>query len=108
MVSPSPPDEYAPQGPGEVSLFLYDNGTFVVESFRDQPVSVDLLLDQGTGELRDLMSGEKIPGRQRIAPEFMGRKFGRDVSVFSLDIPPHSFRAFSREDLTSYLLHSGK
>lgn len=87
------------EGPGEVSLFLYDNGTFVVESFRDEIVKVRVLLDPGTTEVRDLMSDQKITGTQRIAPEFRGRKFGKDVSVIEMEIMPHSFRAFTQEPL---------
>lgn len=82
------------EGPGEVSLFLYDNGSFVVESFLDELVSVKILVDPGIGELGDLMSGTKITGTERTAPEFMGMKFGKDAVVFELDIKPHSFRAF--------------
>jgi hypothetical protein len=87
------------EGPGEVSLFLYDNGTFVVESFLDWKVSVKVIVDAAVKEVTDVQSGEKISTSQRIAPEFMGRKFGKDVSVIDLEIMPHSFRAFTRESL---------
>ena len=83
------------EGPGEVSLLLYDNASFVLESFLDESVVVKVLLRQGSLELRDVMSGERIKGKQRIAPEFMGRKFGKDFSVFELEIKAHSFRAFT-------------
>ena len=83
------------EGPGEVSLFTYDNGSFVVESFLDEKVSVNVLMDPDIQELTDVMSGAKIWSTPRIAPEFMGRKFGKDVSVFQLEIMPHSFRAFT-------------
>lgn len=84
------------EGPGEVSLFLYDNGSFVLESFLDTSVIVHVLLDPGVQELTDVMSNESISATPRIAPEFMGRKYGRDYSVFELEIRPHSFRAFTR------------
>lgn len=83
------------EGPGEVSLFPYDNGTFVLESFLDEPVRVRVLLDPGIDEITDLLSGQRISGSQRKAPEFMGRKFGRDFSVMEIEIRPHSFRSFS-------------
>jgi len=85
------------EGPGEVTLFLYDNGSFVVESFLDEKVSVKVVLDPAILQITDVMSGEKLPASQRIAPEFGGRKFGKDVSVIDLEIMPHSFRAFIHE-----------
>jgi hypothetical protein len=83
------------EGPGEVSLFIYDNGSFVVESFSDEPVKVNVLVDPAIVEMTDAMSGEKISTTQRMAPVFRGRKFGKDVSVIDLEIKPHSFRAFA-------------
>jgi hypothetical protein len=83
------------EGPGEVSLFLYDNGSFVIESFLDEKVSVNVLVDPGMNALGDLLSGQRITGTERIAPEFMGMKFGKDLAVFEVEIMPHSFRAFN-------------
>ncbi len=82
------------EGPGEVSLFLYDNGAFVIESFLDETVTVRVLVDPDIREISDVMTGQKISGDQRIAPEFMGRKFGKDVTVIEMEVPPHSFRTF--------------
>jgi hypothetical protein len=83
------------EGPGEVSIFLYDNGTFVVESFLDESVDVRVLMNPEIQEVTDLMSGQKISGTIRIAPEFRGLKFGKDMSVIELEIKAHSFRAFN-------------
>jgi hypothetical protein len=87
------------EGPGEVSLFLYDNGTFVVESFLDEKVTVKVIIDPAINEVTDVLAGEKISASQRIAPEFMGRKIGKDVNVIDLEIAPHSFRAFTHEKI---------
>ena len=35
--------------PAEVSLFLYDNGTFVVESFRDEATEVSVVVKGAQG-----------------------------------------------------------
>lgn len=83
------------EGPGEVSLFLYDNGAFVIESFLDQKVTVHVVVDPAKKEVTDVLTGKAIAGGQRIAPEFMGRKFGKDATVLEMEIPAHSFRAFS-------------
>jgi hypothetical protein len=83
------------EGPGEVSLFLYDNGSFVVESFLDETVTVRVVADPGITEVTDIISGEKVAGTIRNAPSFMGRKFGKDACVIEMGIKPHSFRAFT-------------
>ncbi len=84
-------------GPAEVSLFLYDNGTLVVESFRDQAVEVGIVADGGTGSLRDLETGEILHGQK--VPE--GRGFFRSAdagkTVVRMSIKPHSYRAFQRQ-----------
>jgi hypothetical protein len=56
------------EAPSKVSLFAYDNGTFIVENFRDQPVEVTAV--RGTGA-----------NAQRIAvslPAHAWRAFGAD------------------------------
>ncbi len=85
------------EGPGEVSLFMYDNNAFVVESFLDETVTVKVTMDPGITDVTDVRTGEMITGTQRLAPEFRGRKFGKDVAVFELEVKPHSFRAFTPE-----------
>jgi hypothetical protein len=75
-------------------LFLYDNGAFVIESFLDQKVTVHVVVDPAIAEVTDVLTGKVIIGEQRIAPEFMGRKFGKDATVLEMEIPAHSFRAF--------------
>jgi len=44
------------EAPAQVSLFAYDNGTFIVESFRDQPADITILESQGS-TLTNLASG---------------------------------------------------
>ena len=83
------------EGPGEVSLFLYDNGSFVLESFLDEEVVVRVKVDPEIHQLTEVSTGEIISGTERNAPSFGDRKFGKDVYVFELKIKAHSFRAFT-------------
>jgi hypothetical protein len=82
------------EAPGKVSLFVYDNGAFIVHNFRDEPVNAVVTLHADIAELTDLVSGEKVAVTERKesarfgAPESM-----LPVATFSL--APHSFRAFS-------------
>jgi hypothetical protein len=82
------------EGPASVALFLYANGTAVVESFRDEAVRVKLVLGADKGTLRDLISGEEIAWTERRRPVFGAEPaFER---VFELELPPHSFRALEK------------
>ncbi len=85
--------------PSQVSLFAYDNQTFVTESFLDQPTPVTISLP-GTGRhLRNLATGAAITGQ---APAPITTPFGRprpqpQVTEFHITVQPHSFVAFAEE-----------
>lgn len=83
------------EGPGEVSLFAYDNKSFVVESFLDKEVTVKVLLGLDVKQVRNLETGETKPTVARPAMSFRNRKFGKDAAVLEITIKPHSFQAFS-------------
>mgnify|MGYP000309588679 FL=1 len=82
------------EGPGEVSLFLYDNNSFVVESFLDHEVTINVLTGIETTKIIEIPTDNVIGGMERKAPVSRNRKFGTDASVFEISIKPHSFRAF--------------
>ena len=80
--------------PAKVSLFLYDNDTFIVENFLDEPVDVGVLCPMECRQLTNLETGSVVQadarnamgsGRYRVAPS----------SRFSIKLAPHSFMAFS-------------
>jgi hypothetical protein len=85
------------EGPSQVSLFTYDNGTFVAHSFQDKPVEVSfvfkgkVLVDIGSGELLEPATRPEMPvnGHPRT---------GAQESVVKVTLPPHSFRAFQIAD----------
>jgi hypothetical protein len=83
-------------GPAEVSLFLYDNDTLVVESFRDEAVEVSLVL-KSSRAVRDLETGETLAGQ--AVPEGQGFFRSPDAgrTVVKVPVKPHSYRAFQRE-----------
>jgi hypothetical protein len=70
-----------------VSLFVYDNGTFIAHNFRDEPVSARVELRADAAKIVDMVSGESIVTTERKA-EVTTR-----IAAFVL--PPHSFRAFT-------------
>ncbi len=69
--------------PAGVSLFAYDNGAFVVESFRPDAVTVQIALAGPGATLQDAATGEAIQAGSATPTRF------------SITLEPHSFRAFS-------------
>jgi hypothetical protein len=80
------------QGPAKVSIFLYDNNTAVVHSFRDEDVKIKLVTAKGKG-IKDILSGETVGGRD--IPGSWGRP--SIEKAFDLTIKPHSYRVFKVE-----------
>jgi len=82
------------EGPGEVALFVYDNNTFVLQSFRNEEVTIHILLDEKVSEIVDIEQNEKIGGQLRKAYPVRNLISDDDVMVFEVKIKPHSFRGF--------------
>ncbi|MBO4267920.1 MAG: hypothetical protein J5869_00955 [Bacteroidaceae bacterium] len=84
------------EGPAQVSLFTYDNGTFAVHSFLDKPVTITIVTDE-TKSLTDLADGQTLSGRTSRAERMYGRPASGNITRYTVTIPPHSFRAFRKE-----------
>ena len=82
------------EAPGKVSLFVYDNHTFIVENFRDEAVHATALLALDQKQAEDIVTGEKLSLKVREQPAFWGRPAQATNQELSVEIPPHSFRAF--------------
>jgi len=67
------------EGPAGVSLFTYDNGAYVIQSFRDTATTVRVVKHQAAGGTRP--AAETVPG-------------GGADTASDVVIPPHSFRVF--------------
>jgi hypothetical protein len=87
------------EGPANVGLFEYDNGTFVVESFLDHPVSVRVI--GAFAQLENLTNGvtsggdPEGPARGLFAPPPPpGASAPPKQYGYELQIEPHSFVAF--------------
>jgi len=81
--------------PALVSLFAYDNGTFIVQSFRSEPAAVGVSVAGERAGLVDLVTGERItrdptPVQGQRADTTSGTR-----TVFRVQVPAHSYRAFS-------------
>jgi hypothetical protein len=87
------------ESPGDVALFVYDNNTFIVESFLPESVDVRISLDAKFSKLRDLVTGEELSA-QAAAKSFAGGfggfgGGGGNRRVCPMQIKPHSYRVFS-------------
>jgi hypothetical protein len=90
------------EGPAQVSLFEYDNGTFVVESFLDHPVAVRVI--GGFAHLENLATGatsggDPLPsggGPFLPAPPPGASNVPRQYG-YELQIEPHSFVVFREQ-----------
>ncbi len=76
-------------GPAEVSLFAYDNGAFVLQSFRDRPATVQI--EGGFPRIENLRTHQWAAGARQ--PSFPGPSRGPRYR-FTLQIEPHSYLAF--------------
>jgi hypothetical protein len=80
------------EGPAKVSLFAYDNGSFIVESFRDEPATVTLLIPQGSS-VTNLVSGERLT--EVTGGEHPQEGNARHVSAYKVEVQPHSYMVFT-------------
>ena len=76
------------EGPAGVSLFTYDNGAYVIQSFNDTPTQVRVIAKTASG--RGAVSNNtgtdgltKVPGAS-----------GQGETTTDLTVPAHSFRVF--------------
>jgi len=81
------------ESPGKVALFVYDNDTFIVESFLSENVEVNMIVKDRINKLVDLVTGEVITGEERIG--WWGQKTGENQ--FKSMVKPHSYCVFRCE-----------
>jgi hypothetical protein len=93
--------------PGQVSLFAYDNNSFVVQSFLPTATTVSVALAGSSRSITDLVNGQTISasaapaggGRGGAGGGGGGGGRGRGgaapSATFTITIPPHSYRAFT-------------
>lgn len=81
--------------PSKVSLFAYDNHTFVVESFLDTPTEVIVNPSGASQRIRNLATGEQIDGKAAANPH--GPRRASSIG-FHITLEPHSFLAFAEEE----------
>jgi hypothetical protein len=80
------------EGPSQVCLFCYDNGTFIVESFLPEPATVKILVRDPAVKITDLLSDETME-TIAVKPVFPS-KDTVSYHSFEITIRPHSYKVF--------------
>jgi hypothetical protein len=84
------------EAPGDVSLFVYDNDTFIIESFLPESVNVQVSLDPKYSKIREITTDQTISGRSGMTGGFGLFGSGSTKRMqFPVPIKPHSYRVFS-------------
>lgn len=86
--------------PDLVSLFAYDNATIAIESFRNMPAGVNVIVPGEGAKLRDLKTGKLIAAKAppKPVPDRRGRIFkAPPITVFAISLEAHSWRTYRIE-----------
>ena len=84
-------------GPAQVSLFAYDNNTFIAENFSAAATDVKISTLGSPTKLKNLVTGEILDGKQ--PPRGWNRRNENleDRVTFTTQLPPHSYAVFALE-----------
>jgi hypothetical protein len=82
--------------PDHVSLFAYDNRTFIVQNFRPQPVSTRVWVT-GSTRLHDILTDQTLAESEDRGGRGGRGGLGGGGTSFEVAIPAHSFRVFAAE-----------
>jgi hypothetical protein len=84
----------------QVSLFAYDNKTFIVQSFRPEATTVNISVAGANAKLRSLTSGQSVSASAQPVTNTAGRGRAQSAaprSDFAIQVQPHSYLVFAIE-----------
>jgi hypothetical protein len=84
------------EGPSMVSLFAYDNNTFIVESFLPEETKIKVFAGAGITKLTEIISGEQFVSSGKSTSMIWGRA-REEKSSFEISLKPHSYMVFKAE-----------
>ncbi len=82
------------EGPAKISLLIYDNDTFIVNSFLNEPTDVAVCMNLDAESVHDLLSEQLLPLETRLRASRWDQEPTPHKKIVQFRIPPHSFRAF--------------
>lgn len=80
----------------QVSLFAYDNRTFIVQSFRPEETTVNISVAGANMKLRNLTSGQTVSSAAQPSSNTGGQS-GAQRADFAVQVQPHSYLVFAVE-----------
>ena len=94
------------ESPAQVALFAYDNGAFVVESFRPDDAEVTVSVVGEHVKLKNALTGEALKELAAAPDPSEKRRFrdgppGPTRTRFKVAVPPHSYLVFATEKATN-------
>jgi hypothetical protein len=85
------------EGPAQVSLYVYDNNTCIVESFLDKETEIKIVTPKQLTRITDLGTRQSFSGENRKPGFSYIDKGQQEKNVYPIVIKPHSFRVFRLE-----------
>ena len=85
------------EGPSEISLYLYDNDTFIVELYSDYETTLKIVTSDKYSKITDLGTNQQFPGEPGRLSPYSPDGSKQLKNRYSITLKPHSFRAFSIE-----------
>ena len=82
------------EAPSKVSLFLYDNRTFIVESFLDEAVTFQIITNEDITVIKDMLSGAEVEKLQVVSSSNR-RTQQENTNRFRITLIPHSYKVFN-------------
>jgi len=85
------------EGPSKISLYVYDNNTFIVKSFLDTETIVKAITPQAFNTIIDINTNELIKGELRKPGfSYVEKNLGAK-NVYTFTLKPHSFKVFKMQ-----------
>ena len=89
---------YTIEGPNNISLYVYDNNTIVVESFHDEEITFNVVAQSTPNNTAtDVLTGEKLEGKARMTFSFGPAPAAPAQVTYSVTLKPHSYKALKFE-----------
>lgn len=85
------------EGSSKISLYVYDNDTFIVESFLDTETVVKTVTSTAFNSITDINSGDIIKGELRKSGFSYIEKSPGSKNVYTFILKPHSFKVFKMQ-----------
>ncbi len=82
------------EGPSKISLYVYDNNTFIIESFLETETIVKVVTPPSFNTVTDINTGEVVSGELRKSAFSYVDKNSGTKNVYTITVKPHSFRVF--------------